>query len=87
MKYGIAHGAREIDFGRSTIGSGTFEFKRNWGATPRQLYWQYILLNQVSIPHVSADNGRYGVLIEIWKRIPVPLAKKIGPILRRSIPA
>ena len=87
MKYGIAHGAREIDFGRSTIGSGTFEFKRNWGATPRQLYWQYILLNQVSVPHVSSDNGRYGVLIEIWKRIPVRLAKKIGPILRRSIPA
>lgn len=87
MKYGIAHGAREIDFGRSTIGSGTFEFKRNWGATPRQLYWQYILLNRVSVPHVSSDNGRYGVLIEIWKRIPVRLAKTIGPILRRSIPA
>jgi FemAB-related protein (PEP-CTERM system-associated) len=87
MKYGIAQGAREFDFGRSSKGSGTFEFKRNWGATPRQLHWQYVLLNQEHVPHLSADNPRYHLLIELWKRFPVSLSKRLGPVIRKSISA
>jgi serine/alanine adding enzyme len=34
-----AEGRRGFDFGRSTVGSGTFDFKRRWGATPVPLYW------------------------------------------------
>ncbi len=87
MRYGLAHGARELDFGRSTKDSGTFEFKRNWGAVPRQLHWQYVLLNRREVPHLSADNPRYRALIAIWKKLPVFLSRKIGPVIRRSIAA
>ena len=29
------------DFGRSTLGSNTFRFKKQWGAQPEPAVWQY----------------------------------------------
>jgi len=38
-------GAGRFDFGRSTIDSGTYGFKREWGAEPVQLHWQYFSIS------------------------------------------
>ena len=39
LKFAIANRYKTFDFGRSTIDSGTFRFKKQWGAEPKQLYW------------------------------------------------
>jgi len=32
------------------------------------------------------DNARFGRLIRIWRRLPVPLTRLIGPTIVRGIP-
>ena len=41
LEYACAQGYEVFDFGRSTMDSGTFKFKSQWGAQPQQLYWHY----------------------------------------------
>ena len=41
LKRAIERGNRVFDFGRSTIDSNTFRFKKQWGAEPHAATWQY----------------------------------------------
>ena len=86
--HAIAKACREgrgtFDFGRSTPGSGTFEFKRRWGAKPMQLYWQRATDNIDEA--VSSGHGQAFRAAEwLWKRMPISVTKIMGPPLRRGI--
>lgn len=79
-------GCSIFDFGRSTPDSGTYRFKKQWGAEPVQLYWQYLLAPGASLPETTPDNPRYDLPIRIWKRLPVALTRIVGPGIVRCIP-
>jgi FemAB-related protein (PEP-CTERM system-associated) len=81
----IAGGASVLDFGRSTPGEGTFHFKRQWGAEPLPLCWEYDLIDG-GLPDQSPKNPKFGLAIRMWKQLPVPIANAIGPRIVRSIP-
>jgi FemAB-related protein (PEP-CTERM system-associated) len=81
-----ASGARLFDFGRSTLGSGTHHFKSQWGASEKPCYWHYALLRTAGIPEKSTESPRLRWAVEVWKRLPVPLANRLGPFLARRIP-
>lgn len=87
MKFACSKGLKTLDFGRSSVGSGTFTFKVRWGAKPQPLYWQYQLFKKKKMPSLSADNPKYGGAIKLWKRLPVPITKLIGPKIRKYITA
>jgi FemAB-related protein (PEP-CTERM system-associated) len=75
-----------FDFGRSTVGSGNYHFKKQWGATVKPLHWQYVLLSEKKIPQLNPSNPRLKVFIEVWKRLPVRLATWLGPRIVRNLP-
>jgi hypothetical protein len=77
-------GRKRFDFGRSSPGSGTFEFKRRWGAEPRQLYWQY-RAESGGTHAASPDGSGFGVAGRIWQRMPVWMTRVVGPPIRRRI--
>ncbi len=81
----IAAGASVLDFGRSTPNEGTFHFKRQWGAEPLPLCWEYDLLGG-TLPDQSPKNPKFRLAIDMWKRLPLPIANAIGPHIVRSIP-
>jgi serine/alanine adding enzyme len=81
----IARGQHIFDFGRSTVNSSTHQFKKQWGAMPRAAEWQYYL-RQGDIKAMRPDNPRYGLLIRMWKRMPVFLTRWLGPVIVRGIP-
>ncbi len=83
MRFALARRYRVFDFGRSEVGSGTFEAKRQWGAEPEQLHWYYYPESAVP-PHVSV--GRHRWATRVWQRLPLPVANGIGPHLRRGLP-
>jgi serine/alanine adding enzyme len=87
MKFACSKGLKIFDFGRSSVGSGTFTFKVRWGAKPQPLYWQYQPFKKNKLPTLSADNPKYGTVIKLWKRLPVPITKLIGPKIRKYITA
>lgn len=79
-------GYKTFDFGRSTVGSGTYHFKKQWGAAVKPLNWQYILLKGDQIPRLNPSNPRFKFFIELWKRLPVGIATWLGPRIVRNLP-
>jgi FemAB-related protein (PEP-CTERM system-associated) len=79
-------GLAYFDFGRSRWESGTFFFKRQWGAQPIPLFYEYHLTNGTSLPDVDPTNTSFRSAIALWKRLPVFAAKALGPWIIRDIP-
>jgi FemAB-related protein (PEP-CTERM system-associated) len=85
MSRAAGRGARVFDYGRSKVGTGPYDFKRNWGFTPEALHYQYHLVRADSVPEVNPTNPRYHYFIEAWKRLPLPIANAVGPLLARNL--
>jgi len=79
-------GCQTFDFGRSTPGEGTFRFKEQWGAQPVPLHWEYDLMGGTSLPNLGPSNPKYHMVIETWKRLPLAVATRLGPLIVRAIP-
>jgi len=86
IRFAIGNGSRKFDFGRSTPGEGTFRFKKQWGAKPVQLYWQYLLRDGERLPELNTKNPKYEMAIKVWQRLPVSLTKALGPHIVKNIP-
>ena len=86
LKFAIRRSFRYFGFGRSTRDSGTFRFKQQWGAQPKQLYWHYGLVKKGEVPHLSPANPKYALMINVWKRLPVKLTQWMGPRIVKNIP-
>lgn len=86
LKYAVDNKFEFFDFGRSTIDAGTYKFKKQWGALPRQHYWYYIMPDGQALPEINPNNPKYKIFISLWKLMPVWLSKIIGPFLIKNIP-
>lgn len=86
LRLAIEKGFSRFDFGRSTPGEGTYKFKEQWGAKPRQLYWHYWIKGGGLMPEVNPKNPKYRAMINIWKRLPLCLTRLIGPGIVKNIP-
>jgi hypothetical protein len=85
----IARGRRELDLGRSTRDGPAFRFKLRWGAEPRPLYWTTIARpNTKRAPGgVDKERGAYALAVAAWRLLPLPIARRLGPIVGRWIAA
>lgn len=86
IRFAIEAGFRTFDFGRSTPDEGTYRFKKQWGAKPIPLYWQYLLTEGRQMPELNNKNPKYQKLIRMWQKLPVSFTKIIGPHIVRCIP-
>lgn len=74
-----------FNFGRSSVGSGTHQFKSEWGSRDEQLWWyQLSATGEGKTP--SPDDRAYAWAPRIWRRLPLPVATALGPCIVRSIP-
>jgi hypothetical protein len=79
-------GFKIFDFGQSHAGSGAYEFKRHWGATPEPIAYQYLVSNGHTLPNSSPSNPRRRPLVAAWKCLPLSVTKWLGPELIRRLP-
>jgi len=86
IEYACDNGFEYLDFGRSTRDTGTDIFKRQWGAEPVQLYYQYYLNQTKEIPVVDANNNKYEKAINVWKKLPLRITNLIGPRVVQYLP-
>ncbi len=86
MCHAARAGYRVFDFGRSREGTGSYEFKRHWGFEPVPLPYQYVLLRRHTVPNVSPSNSRFRLAGKVWKRLPLPVIKALGPVITRYLP-
>lgn len=81
----IERGSKRFDFGRSSEGSGTYNFKRQWGAEPEPTVWQYHVRSG-DIGSMRPDSPKNQRRIAIWQKLPVWLTRVVGPRIVRGIP-
>jgi FemAB-related protein (PEP-CTERM system-associated) len=85
MEQACQDGIEVFDYGRSMVGSGAYRFKKHWGFEPQPLYYQFYLVNGQSLPNLSPANPRYRLLINAWKKLPLPVAAVLGPPIARCL--
>lgn len=86
LRASIRRGATLFDFGRSSVGEGTFKFKRQWGAQPTRLNWIRLAVDGTSREIQVGHRGPVRRSVEsVWKRCPLWLANSVGPRVRGYI--
>jgi FemAB-related protein (PEP-CTERM system-associated) len=85
MRQAADRGIRMFDFGRSKFGTGSFDFKKNWGFTPEPLHYQYQVRPGRTIPDHNPLNPKYRLLIAAWKKLPLAVANLLGPPIVRGL--
>ncbi len=81
----IQRSSGSFDFGRSSPDSGTYRFKKQWGAQAHPTTWQYYL-RYGDVGVVRPDNPRYQRRIAAWQKLPVWVTRLVGPKIVRGIP-
>ncbi|HBA27642.1 MAG TPA: FemAB family PEP-CTERM system-associated protein [Nitrospinae bacterium] len=89
----IQQGARDgfsvFDMGRSQAGRGTYEFKKQWGAEPVQLYYQYLFAEDEKENREKFFNLEESPLFNIysfvWRRLPTTVTNLIGNYLVKQL--
>ncbi len=85
MLHARRKGMTRFDFGRSKTGSGPYKFKKNWGFEPEPLtYGEWTAPGQ-SARDVDPTSAGYSRKIELWKKLPLPLANVVGPWIARGL--
>ncbi len=84
MRRAVARGCAMFDFGRSKEGTGAYSFKKNFGFTPTPLQYRVLLPPGGEMPEVNPLNPKYRMMIAAWKKLPLPVANLLGPILVRG---
>jgi FemAB-related protein (PEP-CTERM system-associated) len=85
MRRACERGLKVFDFGRSKRGTGSFDFKKNWGFEPTPLHYEYFLVKDAEIPEINPLNPKYRLFIQAWKKMPLALANAIGPHIVKNL--
>jgi FemAB-related protein (PEP-CTERM system-associated) len=85
MCHGSRRGCAIFDFGRSKLGTGTYAFKENWGFEPRPLIYAVRTAGGEAARSVNPLDPKYRLQVALWKRLPLPLANRIGPHIARGL--
>lgn len=85
LEYACERGFRAFDFGRSTVGEGTYKFKEQWGAMPVPLHWYVLSLDGKPLDLETSRVKRLGIARHCWRRLPLVVTKVMGPRIRKHI--
>ncbi|MEQ1661831.1 MAG: FemAB family XrtA/PEP-CTERM system-associated protein [Thiobacillus sp.] len=85
MRRACERGLKVFDFGRSKRGTGSFDFKKNWGFEPTPLYYEYFLVRNTQMPDNNPLNPKYQLFIKAWKKLPLAVANVLGPHIVKNL--
>lgn len=85
MRRACARGYKVFDFGRSKLGTGAYDFKKNWGFEAQPLEYEYLLHKSTELPENNPLNPKYQLFIKLWQRMPIAMANLIGPHIVKNL--
>ncbi len=85
MLHARRQGCTRFDFGRSKTGSGPFAFKKNWGFEPEPLTYGAWTAPGAPPRNIDPTDASYSRKIELWKKLPLPVANTLGPWIARGL--
>lgn len=88
LKFGCENGFKYFDFGRSSVGSSTFKFKKHWGGHSVPLNYEFISFGNK--PNLTSENkyteSKALLAAKCWSKIPYSISLWLGPKIRKYIP-
>ncbi len=85
MLHAQKKGMTRFDFGRSKTESGPWRFKKNWGFEPSPLSYAEWTAPGAKPRDIDPTSDAYSRKIELWKKLPLPVANMIGPWISRGL--
>ena len=90
MYYALMNHARgkcctRFDFGRSKIGTGPYNFKKNWGFEPAPLSYAVRTADGAEPRDINPMSPKYRMQVALWQKLPMPIANRIGPWIARGL--
>ncbi|MFC4255902.1 FemAB family PEP-CTERM system-associated protein [Altererythrobacter xixiisoli] len=85
MLHARRRGSDRFDFGRSKTSSGAYFFKKNWGFEPEPLAYASWTAPGVEKRDIDPNSEKHSARIALWKRLPLALSNRIGPLIARGL--
>ncbi|WP_340587547.1 FemAB family XrtA/PEP-CTERM system-associated protein [Erythrobacter alti] len=85
MIHARTRGCDRFDFGRSKTGSGAYSFKKNWGFTPEPLSYASWTAPGQEARDADPTSEQHQSRIALWKKLPLPIANRLGPLIARGL--
>ena len=85
MRHASERGCTRFDFGRSKVGTGPYAFKKNWGFEPTPLVYAVRTADGAAPREINPLNPKYRMQVELWKKLPLWLANRVGPYVSRGL--
>jgi FemAB-related protein (PEP-CTERM system-associated) len=85
MCHALRRGCNRFDFGRSKTGSGPYNFKKNWGFEPEPLVYASWTAPGETKRDIDPTSDSYSARIELWKRLPLSVANRLGPHIAKGL--
>lgn len=85
LRTACVEGFRRFDFGRSTRNSGTYEFKRHWGAVEEPLFWYTIPVAPRRHATIAGATRGADLAVRVWQRLPLAVTRSLGPRIRKYL--
>lgn len=85
MCHARRQGMQRFDFGRSKTGSGPYAFKKNWGFDPAPMTYGAWTAPGAPPRNIDPTDASYSRKIELWKKLPLPVANLVGPWIARGL--
>ncbi|WP_150290277.1 FemAB family XrtA/PEP-CTERM system-associated protein [Sphingobium estronivorans] len=84
MAHGRERGMGIFDFGRSKTGSGQAAWKKSFGFDPVPLSYHSWSATGAR-RDINPNSPQYQRRIDLWKKLPLPVANLIGPFIARGL--
>lgn len=85
MCHAAENGCDNFDFGRSKNDSGAFKYKQTWGIEAQPIYHYYYLVKASELPNLNPNNPKYEMVINLWKKLPLPVSQFLGPFVSKYL--
>lgn len=85
MRHARERGCTGFDFGRSKMGTGPFQYKKNWGFEPKPLVYARWLAPGETARDTNPTSAKYRLQVDLWKKLPLWAANRIGPLIARGL--
>jgi FemAB-related protein (PEP-CTERM system-associated) len=85
MRHARDRGCTRFDFGRSKMGTGPFQYKKNWGFEPQPLVYARWLAPGETARDTNPNSAKYRLQVDLWKKLPLWAANRIGPLIARGL--
>tara|TARA_R110000782_G_scaffold78276_2_gene154938 strand:+ start:89714 stop:90772 length:1059 start_codon:yes stop_codon:yes gene_type:complete len=85
MGHARARGCTIFDFGRSKVGTGPSLWKKTWGWEGVPLAYATRAAPGQEPRDINPLSPQYQRKIALWKKLPLPLANRLGPLIARGL--